>query len=340
MNQLLINGMVVVFSFALASCGSLPAARVGSTLDSGNTKVKVSMGGRGLLFVAQKLSGKADCESLKRTLSVSITEDGVGNPVVTTSVCDFIKGNLVVSSKSPVAKGEYTISIKRINDRAYKDNPGVYAKYEDPDFAGGPDYLVDGARELTTGQSLKGGVSYPNGNTTEWIRLKGRNVSAGLTLLLTGDAKDVKAEIYDTGVDAKTLTLVGTLQPKKKRMVRVRNSNMLVKISAKPYTGAGEYALVRADAGSAGTTSVSRGVKIPVIDCYQVGDNNSIVLLQAVAGVKVNDEVSVFGRNAGGETVAIGNCQVTSIVGSQASCKMDGAVTGYVEYHAEGRISG
>ncbi len=345
MKQLIVNvvvGTVAVVTIAVSSgCGSLPAARVGSTLDSGNTKVKIAMGSKGLIFVAQKLSGKADCDSLKRSLSVSISEDGIGKNVTTNSVCDFIKGNLVVSSKVAVNKGDYTINIKRINDRAFKDNPQVYAKYEDPDFAGGSSYLVDGAKELTTGQALKGGVSYPNGNATEWIRLKGRNVGAGLTFILAPEAKDIKAELYDTGLDGKALKLVGTLTPKKKKIVRVSNSNMLVKVSAKPYGGAGEYSLVRADQGSAGTTSVARGLKIPVIDCYQVGDNNSVVLLQAVNGVKVNDEVSVFGRkSSGGETVAIGSCQVTSIVGTQASCKMEGSVTGYVEYHAESAKAG
>ncbi len=328
---------MTVVTVIMGGCAT-QSAKIGTPLESSNTKVKFSLDSPGTILVAQKVGPKADCDSLKRRISVSMSKQGNGTNVPTTVSCDFLKGNLVVTSKTLQPKGDYSIGIRRTDVKGFKENPVIYAKYEDPDFSGGADSLVDGAKELVTGQSIKGAVSYPAGNSTEWVRLKGKNASVGLTLVWGPEAKDVKAEVYDA--TAKTPKLMTVLANKKKRMVPLRNSNVLVKITAKAYGGTGQYSLIRADAGALGTTSVARGFAIPVIDCYQVGDNNSVVLLQAVTGVKVNDEVSVFGRKTSGENVTIGSCQVTSIVGSQASCKMDRDVTGFVEYHAEGRISG
>jgi hypothetical protein len=336
MNQIACWGLVVI---GLAGCGSTPTLKVGSLLENPRMNFKATLPAPGKLFIAQKIEGKKPgCDEMKTSLSVTMRKDGDNKVLNTIYDCKLMPGNIVAITKDNVGKGDYAIRVERALKPQFKEKPQVLARYADPDFNAGPEYLIDGAKELAAGQAFKGVVSYPQGATTQWVRLKGKSARVGLTLIQGPEARDLTVQVYENSPSSKGVTLVATLLPKKKKMLSLKEDNLLVKISAKAYAGSGEFSLVRSD-GEAAKGGAGAGVSIPVVDCYQVSESASVVLLESgKGGLKVNDEVRVFGKKTSGENIALGNCQVTSIVGTQASCRLDEAVgAGFVEYHAEAK---
>jgi hypothetical protein len=336
-----LNVLMTFTVLALAGCGSPPPAnvKVGDELESGTMTFLFTLASKGQLYILQKITQQDNCPKLRERLYASVRPESGGNRVPAERVCDKDAGGIAITTKTSLPKGNYYVEVKRDESSQFDGKPVVWARYEDPSFNSGPDSLIDGAKELAPGGSVKGTVSYATGNPTTWIRLKGRNIKTGLTLIQNPDAKGVIVQLYEVSAPGKAPKLVAALASKKKRMVKIKDDNVLVKVTARSLDGQGEYSLVRSDAAVvAGAKAEGPMVNVPVIDCYRVGEHSSIVLLQSVAGMKVNDPISVYGKKMTGESVALGSCSVTSIVGGQASCKMDEAVAnGFVEYRAEGR---
>lgn len=333
MKPTFISGLLCLL---VAGCSTLPEPRFGSMLDKSSMKFRVKLEGKGKIIVAQKLTGLRRCEDLKKLFTVKIREESnsTASPVTVTSSCTYLKSTLAAVSQNGLNPGSYVVEVSRKESgRSFDKNPLLQAKYDDPDFNSGGDYTVDGAKDLVAGQSLKGNVDYAQGNSTHWVRLKGKNTTVALTLVLNKDAKEVQAQVFDLPLGQEYPKLVGVLQPKGRRTFKLKEDNLVVRVSAKNSSAKGEYTLMRSDASGSG-----RALNIPVLDCYQVGEG-SIVLLTKVEGMKVNDMITVFGKTPGGAQATLGHCQVNSIVDAQASCKMDSIPDqNYIEYRAEARL--
>jgi len=316
-------------------CSSLSEYKMGEVLPSADETFKLKLDSKGRIFVSQRLSakGRPVCEKLKADLSVSIKRESDGEKIAVEESCTFLPGRLVAIAKDNAAKGEYMIALSRGGKAdLYDAKPFLGAKYVDPEFNSGTDYVVDGATELPKGQSAKGIIAYANGNRTDWIRLKGKNARVGLTLLENADAREVGAEVYKILKGGGRPVRIATLLPKKKRSFQVTADDLLVKLTAESYEGAMSYSLLRSDEAG------GKKINIPVVDCYPVDEDSSIVLLGKADAVKVGDEITVFGKTTAGERVTVGTCQITSLSENGASCRMAARLRQtYLEFRAEGK---
>lgn len=322
----------------LTGCATLSEQKLGEPLKKNVTKVRIKLEGSGQVFVSQKYAARVKCPTIYNSLSVSVQGEAGTRPVTMQPNCEFIKGSLVYISKEVLKPGSFTVQITR-NDSAklLTGQPLVAAKFEDPDFNSGADFIVQGAKELPAGQIAKGFITYPGGNMTDWIKVTGKNGATSLTLVDGSDNKDLVVQVYDMSRGPRAPRLLGSLTHKKTRTFPLKSDNLYVRVKGDGYAAEGAYSVIRGDSGAAAVASGGgQGAsRLSVIDCYRVGDNESVVLLEANEGLKVSDEVVVFGKAVSGEMQQLGDCEITAVQSGQASCRMSGQVDNrYTEYRA------
>lgn len=336
-----VAGAVLLLS---AGCASVSNHKLGSPLKSAAGKVQINLESKGQIFASHKLAPKAKCATLKKAMTVSVRGEAGTPPVVMTMSCELIKNNLTFVSREMLRPGNYSVQITKGDGAKFLlDKPVVGARYEDPDFNSGADYMSDGAKDLPSGQVAKGYVSYGTGNATDWVKVSGKGAVA-LTLVDGSEEHDLIAQVFDLGRGARNPRFLGNLSHKKTRAFAAKGDKLYVRIKATPFTGEGNYSLIRGDSalGGAAAAGGGGGAKLSVIDCYQVSEDESVVLLEAGEALKAQDAVVVFGRaGQGGELVQLGDCEVTNVSGTQASCRMSGAVDSkYTEFRAVAKAKG
>lgn len=323
-------------SLSLVGCSSLSEHKLGETVSKGS-KVKVKLEGKGQIFVSQAVSAKTRCLGLRGALEVSVRGEPGTPPIALTTTCELVKGQYSVITKEMLQPGNYSVQVSNgENGRYLLGKPMVAARLEDPDFNSGADFIVHGAKDLPSGQVAKGLISYPTGNATDWIKISGKGGAVALTFLDGSDNKELTAQVFDMSRGAKAPRLIGVLSHKKTRTFPLKSDNLYVRVKESGY-GDGNYSLIRGDSAAAAVSGSGGGggVKLSVIDCYQVSEGESVVLLEAGEGLKVQDEVVVFGKKTSGELEPLGECEVTAVQAGQASCRMGNQVgTQYTEFRA------
>lgn len=335
LNSTVICGVAV----ALIGCTSLKEQKLGENLKKSETKVRVKLLGAGQIFVAQKFQPRVKCQSLFNALSVSVQGEAGTRPVTMQPTCDFLKGNLVYISKEMQKPGTFMVQVTKKSEsaRLLTGQPMVAAKFEDADFNSGADFIVQGAKDLAAGQIAKGFITYPEGNMTDWIKVAGKNGATSLTLVDGSDNKDLVVQVYDMSRGPRAPRRLGSLTHKKTRTFPMKSDNLYVRVKGEGYSAEGAYSIIRGDAASVAVSAGGGGGggRLSVIDCYRVGDGESVVLLEASEGLKVSDEIVVFGRAVTGELQQLGECEVTAVQSGQASCRMSGQVDNrFTEYRA------
>jgi len=327
LNQNVKKSLGLFLALGIAGCATLSDHKLGEPIGRGQNKVRVKLEGKGQIFVAQRYLPKAKCALLKRALNVSVQGEAGTPPVVMIPNCEMLKGQYAILSKEVLQPGTYTVQItKGEGAKLLLEKPLVSARLEDPDFNSGADFIAQGAKELPVGQVAKGFVSYANGNQTDWIKVPGKGGAVSLTLVDGSEKKNITAQVYDLSRGARAPRLMGSLGHKKTRSFPLKSDNLYVKLKSETYSGEGNYSLIRGDSAPSVAAVVSGGKKLSVIDCYQVAEGESVVLLEANESLKVQDEVIVFGKSSSGEIQQLGECEVTNVQAGQASCRMSGRV--------------
>jgi hypothetical protein len=330
MNKVIILTSIVLF----AGCSSMPEVKLGSEMTKREVKIKLAASAQVIVLQPLSLKG-ATCEKAKEAFQVEVRSETTSDRYETRENCGLLKNQVAFTTKKLLPEGAYRIIFKQTAKvKVDEVKPSVYARYEDADFNSGTDFVLEGAKEFAEGTPVKGVISYPEGNATDWYRLKGKNQMVTLTYLENA-ANDIHAQVYEAA-DGGKARLIANLEPKQRKSFKVANDNILVKVSAKSFMGKGAYSLLRLDKAGGG----SLGEKLAVIDCYQISDNQAAVLLKATDTVKMNDAITVYAKKATGESQSIGECNVEAVAEGQASCTLNTKVSSdFVEFFARKRAA-
>ncbi|MBI4403825.1 MAG: hypothetical protein HY537_06680 [Deltaproteobacteria bacterium] len=321
-----------VLLFFISGCSSLTTVQLPRVFDDRDDKFLVKLAASGQIIVRQKFPEKAKpCEAYKINFKVEIKK-AKGSRIPVRYVCTFLPGNLVAMSSGMLPKGEYEVRGVNISGpMPFKETPVLSVRYLDPDFGSGTDQDFGGAVELGENATVKGAVNYADGNTTNWIRAKGKGTML-LDFIDPSENHDLKALVFSFSKETGSLVPISALRHKGPRRMRT-TGEVLIKVVGPAYEGERSYSVSRRD------LQATKKVRIPVIDCYPLDGASSIVLLGGAEGLKANDEVSVLGKKATGENVSLGACKVISIEGSQASCRLDRLPPeNILEYRAEAAV--
>jgi hypothetical protein len=333
----MIKRVLLFLCLGLEGCGSIPTVPLPFVLDKPSTKASVVLDSDAQIVLGQPIKRGQSCDKVKAKLSGSVTNVKKDEKVELKLSCTEVKGAVVLIS-SVLSKGTYLVAVQGGEEPIFSDTPSIVLRYPDPDFKSGADQELEGAKELVANQTIKGVENYSSGVSTQWVHLKGKKGTLSLTFFEEGDGRWLNAEVYAQAGDGKKPRLLGILLPKRKRDFKINEDNLFVKVTAREFGAERKYSLLRFD-GKAGTGPNGKGgtrVSVAVIDCYPVGDSSAVVLLKASSAVKLNEEISIFGKKSDGASVSLGKCTVTGISQGQASCRLEEAsLSNIVEYRAE-----
>jgi len=301
-----------------------------------NTKVKIKLESRGQVLAAAKIKKGAKCEAIAKGLKLEVQSDK-GKNFSTSTSCSFLPGYLVAHTVVPLAKGEYRVKATLDNPKNYQDEAKLSVRYADADFSSGSDQDFGGAAELAENQTVKGTVNYLAGDATDWVKAKG---GSAVMLTLLEDGEGASAIVYKLAKGASDPRAAGELKNKQKKRFKLeKGEELLVKVSADKFKEEGSYTLIRRDL--TGSAAGEKKENLGVIDAYPLTDSSSLVLLRAVAKMKVDDEVEITGMRASGAPLKLGKCRVGSVADGQASCRLDRVLpSDLVEYRAEAVLGG
>lgn len=320
---------------ALAACSSSGPVKLPSLREK-DEKFKARLESDGELVVRQKLkSASVSCAAAGKQLEAEAR--GEGGRVKMTPDCRLFPGYLALKPVKRMGKGDYSIKLSPQSDawRYLAGKPEIVVKYKNPEFASDADQVPAGAKALPENQQVKDKVNASTGDQSDWIQLMGKDSQVALTLLVTDEKSGIKGLVYQQLKGEGDPRYVGRLMPGKRRTMRLSESNLFVRLVGDTYGDEVEYTLLRKD------QPVTKLVRLPVVDSYRVSGAASVLLLQAVDGLKVKDEVRVSGRTDEGGLVPLGSCRVTSIDQGQAACRLDAIPDQAIaEYRAEIRVEG
>lgn len=327
--------VVLLLCLGGVGCSTTQQIQAPFTLDKLTDRAKINLETPAQIVVTQKVKGSVkNCQTLKNHLKVRIKSVKTEKYQETATGCPE-NGIMILETKKEQPKGLYMIDVSLEPADALIEAPTIAVRYPNPDFKSGPDQLPSGAKDLAQNQSIKGAVNYSAGMTTTWFKLKGKKSNVALTLLGDGDANDLNAQVYQFTESAKTPSLIGRLYPRRKDEFKLGENDVYVKITGNEFSGEQKFSLVRRD------IIAVRKVRVNVIDVYSINDATSVALLKPSSALKVDSEVSLFGKRSTGETVSVGKCTVTSVGEAQVSCHLDQPKpTNMVEYRAETNVGG
>jgi len=330
-NKLVLGaGLVAMW---IVGCASTPN-EIPIEMTSDATKIKLLS--RGNIVVAQKVtSGPENCKKFTQNLKIELRKEGVKGVIPMAVNCALKKGKFYVQSQAALAPGNYRVSVIRESMRWFTGDPTIYARYLNADFKSETDYMPEGATPLEPNQAVKSKTNYNKGDKSDWVRLNGKDTGVTLTFVPDDNDDDITAGVYWYSEAHNAPQLMGMLQPGKRRSFKIDQDDLYVRVAGGEFSGELEYTLLRRD------TSGGKKSQLSVLDCYRVSDSSSLVLLQAVSGMKVSDHVMISGKTADGGSRTLGKCVVTSISDNQANCKLERPYSAdIVEYKAEGLIKG
>lgn len=303
----------------IAGCSSLPQAKLDNMTEQPKNAFRVRLESKGQVVVIQRLK-QGSCLEARKRLRISIKGSAPKANLVFYRSCDMIPGSLVAYSHV-LPSGNYEVKTSGEKVRAT-------AIYEDAETRSGPDKNFTGALVLGAEETLKDRVDPSTGNASNWVKVKSKG--GPVSLLLTTKPDRINATLFLKTKGSKTPQRIGTLLPGVRASVDSDPGEIYVKLTGKKFTGETYYSLTNRN------VPVTHTVSIPVIDCYPVGANQSIVLLNPTENIKVNDQLNISAHKHNGEYVLLGKCTVNSISESQASCKLN-AVTSkdFSRYKAE-----
>ncbi len=323
MRQFLISWV----SLALTGCGSSQLMKTPQSLESLSERVRVKAEGKAKILVIQKLAPGASCDKVKKEIKVAIKSDVGGDSIPVDSSCEFQPRSVTVQTTSYVGKGNYEVNVNGPSDRKkFIGAAIVTTDCEDPEVNSGPDQDFGGAMALAENQTFQGKVDYANGNATNWIQLPAKSAEMSL-FFLTDAPSDVKARLFVLPRGAKAPRRLEALTPKVKKYFRPAEGTLYVQVTGQRLKGEVNYSLTRKD------SSLTKSVTVPVIDCYPVNANTSVVLLKPSEAMKVNDELQISAQKAKGGTISLGRCVVTSVSDSQVSCRMQAVPTSDLSHY-------
>lgn len=296
---------------------------------SSSAKVKVKLESRGQILAATKLKKGGKCEPGAKSLKLEVQSDK-GKSFSTSTSCTLVPGHLTAYTTVPLAKGEYRVKATSENEAK------LSVRYSDADFASGADQDFGGATELAENQSVKGTVNYLAGDATDWVKAKG----GAMMLTLLEDGEGTTAFVYKLAKGGSDPTALGEIKNKQKKKFRLdKGEELLVKVLGDKFKEEGSYTLIRRDL--TGSAAGGKKESLGVIDAYPLTDTSSLVLLRAVAKMKVDDEIEITGMRASGAPLKLGKCRVGSVADGQASCRLDRVLpSDLVEYRAEAVLGG
>lgn len=248
--------------------------------------------------------------------------------------CTLRKNHVVLYPRNFLAPGDYRLSIDRKQAwRYFFGKPELLVRYINADFKSDSDQVMTGATPAPKGSKIEGEVNYSQGDRTDWFQVDGENGMVSLTLLGENNGKEIDVTVFRAdGPKAKPLF---KLQHGKALTARLGKSDIFLRVRGKRYSGPVKYSVLRRD------FPITRVVSVPVIDSYRVSDSTSMLLLEAVDGMAVKDELSIKGKKMNGELISLGQCLVTSVEGGQASCKLPRVPkVNIVELRAQVKVQG
>lgn len=307
----------LILMLLLAACAGVPVVPP-QTLSNSDQPVRVELPERGKIVLSQELRKNVlglNCREFSKRFQVKLQHSAHNTRIPMHASCKVRKDHLVLYPRNFLAAGDYHVTIERKQAwRYFYGKPQLLVRYINADFKSDSDQVMSGAVPASKGNKIEGEVNYSQGDRTDWYQIDGENGMVSLTLLGENNAKDIDATVFRSdGPKAKPLF---KLHHGKPLTARLGKSDIFVRIRGKRYTGAVKYSLLRRD------FPITRVVSVPVIDSYRVSDSTSMLLLEAVDGMAVKDELSIKGKKMNGELISLGQCLVTSVEGGQASCKL------------------
>ncbi|MEZ4749442.1 MAG: hypothetical protein R3B54_02090 [Bdellovibrionota bacterium] len=301
----------------LTACAGVPVVPP-QTLGNTDQPVHVQLPERGKIILSQELRKNVtnlNCREFSKRFQVQLQHTAYSTRIPMHASCKVRKNHVVLYPRNFLAAGDYRVSIDRKQAwRYFYGKPELLVRYINADFKSDSDQVMSGATPAAKGNKIEGEVNYSQGDRTDWYQIDGENGMVSLTLLGENNAKDIEATVFRAdGPKAKPLF---KLQHGKALTARLGKSDVFVRVRGKRYTGPVKYSLLRRD------FPITRVVSVPVIDSYRVSDSTSMLLLEAIEGMSVKDELSIKGKKMNGELISLGQCLVTSVEGGQASCKL------------------
>lgn len=322
---------------ALAACASQPVRLPSERKE--DEKFTARLESDGELVIRQRLkSATTPCAGAAKALFIEARKKGDGGgKVAYRSDCSLFTGYLAFRPQKTMGKGDYAFTLDEKSDgyRFLIDKPEIVVKYKNPEFASDTDQIPAGAKALAENQQVKDKVNASTGDQSDWVQVMGKDSQVQLTLLVPNPNGGMKGLLYQQLKGEGDPHFIGKLLPGKRRTVRVVDGNIFVRLVGDTYGDEVEYTLLRKD------SAVTRVVRLAVVDSYRVSGTASVLLLTAVDGLKVKDEVRVSGKTDEGNLVPLGACRVTTIEGGQAACRLEAVPDSTIaEFKAEARLEG
>jgi len=284
----------------LVSCSSIPTVKLGTSVEKPKEPFNVVLETKAQIFAIEKMP-KPVCEQSKNP-RLTIRNWSTDKEITLKQSCEMVPGALVTySTVLPSAKYQVRMrSLAKTLITANCENPE--SKSDKNELTLEPENTVDGYLNRALCKS------------TQWIAVQKGIPSASMTLV--SDSSDFEAELYVLDKASKTPRKIGALAVGRKKTIPATSGKILLKVTAKKYSGEIHYALNHLN------TPPSKIISVPVVDCYPVSEAQSIVLLTPTEALKVNDQLDVFGYQKSGGSVSLGTCVVNSVSESQASCRL------------------
>ncbi len=183
----------------------------------------------------------------------------------------------------------------------------------------GPDQVLGGAVPLAANATHKDSVGYKEEDQTDWYLLKGENQEVELTFL-SSSHKELTAKVYRVFGKAKARGKPRVLKVGKVARFSLKKDDLYIQVEAAKKSAKLSYSIIRKDLTAGGTAA--KMAKIAVIDLYPLSDSKSLVLLKASDDVKVGSTLAISGQNGSEKMESLGDCEVSSVTGDQASCTL------------------
>ncbi len=306
----------VLLGLFLIGCSSTSSLKAPQVLEQVPDDTELQLESLARILVFQGLAKGVDCQKAKSSLPVTIKGGKKGGSVAVEANCTLVPGTLVMQSKGYLEKGKYQVKVGRPKDRKYFIGQStVTTDCKDPDANVGPEQDYVGAEMLGANQVVKSKVDFANGYATHWYHVGEKK--GNTTLHLLSDApKEIRAQLFVLKNGTQHPFPIDALQPKVKKTIGPIDGQLFIRVSGVRYKGEASFSIARKD------NAVAKSVNVPVIDCYAVGGESSVVLLKPNDSLKVNDRLNVSARKSKGGNIFLGACTVTSVSDSQVSCHL------------------
>jgi hypothetical protein len=314
------EGIAVLAILALAWITGCASTSQQAPIVTKDTSVQLELPSTGKIVVREPLPKGYSCAEIDRVYSIRVRTQGNRRknlPMVRD--CMDRGRHITYATRSWQPKGTYTVSFFRRFSKTATRPSQVWVRFKNADFASGEDAYLEGATAAAPGKAVSGEVNYSQGNQTNWIRLEGSGLSTRLTLIAKPGAgsKDtaISSALYAVGPSG-AARRIRFLKPGKPTKVQISSQPVYVKVRADTFSKGTKYTLLRRD------QKQSRSLRLTVIDCYPVGGQESIVLMQPREGIDAQVRIEVQARTASGKTISMGACKVVQADEGSLSCRV------------------